>query len=300
MRITNNMVTNTILNEVQSLDSQQSTLQTQVSSGLAVTQASDNPSAYAQIVQLEGQSDELTQYASNAQQALNTAQSSYSALQSLTQIYDSASQIGTQGTDGALGSDSTDYASELNEVIQQAVQVANSQFDGNYLFAGTAVSQAPFTATTDSSGDITGVTYGGNSQQAAIPLSATSSVSPSTSGTTNTGIAAFINQLVSLRDALSSSDTAGATTALSQLQSSDNVLTSAVAENGAIQMRIGSDQTQATSSETEVTSLISSASDADLPSTITKLNQAQLAYQAALQTAASVMHLSILNYVQLS
>ena len=58
MRITNNMVTNTILNELQQLDSQQSSLQTEVSSGLAVTQPSDNPAAFGQVVELESQSNQ--------------------------------------------------------------------------------------------------------------------------------------------------------------------------------------------------------------------------------------------------
>ena len=46
--------------------------------------------------------------------------------------------------------------------------------------------------------------------------------------------------------------------------------------------------------------MISNAADADLPTLMVQLNQAQLAYQAALQSSASVMHLSILNYINLS
>ena len=42
---------------------------------------------------------------------------------------------------------------------------------------------------------------------------------------------------------------------------------------------------------------MSSVVDADLPTTITKLDQVQTAYQAALQSAVSTMQLSILNYI---
>jgi flagellin-like hook-associated protein FlgL len=38
--------------------------------------------------------------------------------------------------------------------------------------------------------------------------------------------------------------------------------------------------------------------DADLPTTVVKLSQAQTAYQAALQSAVNVMQLSILNYLK--
>lgn len=299
MRITNNMVTESILSQLQQLESQQAGLQTEASSGLAVTQPSDNPAVFGQVIELQSQNDQLAQDNTNATQALNVASASYAGLDSLQQIYDSASQLGTLGT-GVLGSANAQAdAPQVDELIQQAVQVANSQLDGNYLYAGTAVSQPPFTTATNAQGQITSVSYVGNSNQMSIPLSGSSSVSPSTSGATNSGIADFINNLVALRDALQSGDSTSIGAAASSLSGDEDTITSAVAENGAVQARIQAEQTQLQSSATEVNSLISNDANADLPTTIVKLNQAQLAYQAALQTAASVMHLSLLNYVNL-
>ena len=194
----------------------------------------------------------------------------------------------------------TTYGSELDQLIQQAVQVANSQLNDTYIYGGTAVSQPPFTTTTNSSGQIGSVTYEGNYDQTPIALSPTTSISPSTTGATNAGIASFINNMISLRDALNSNDSSGISAAATSLASSEDVITSAVAENGAIQTRIQADQTQQQASATELSSLISGDTNADLSTTIVKLNQAQLAYQASLQTAASVMHISILNYINLT
>lgn len=299
MRITNNMLTNGLLSEIQNLNSQQDTLQGEVSSGLAVAQPSDDPSAFGQVVQLQSQDRQLTQFASNASRALDLANSSYSGLTSLQSLYDRATQLGALGM-STNGTQSTQaYASEMDQLVQQAVQVANSQLGGQYLYGGTANSTAPFTTTTDSTGQITGVSYVGNSDQAAIPLSSTSSVAPGTSGTTNQGMADLINHLIAVRDALAAGDTNALSTANQNLTPDEDTITSAVAENGAIQSRIQAEQTQQQSQTTELDSLISGATSADLPSTMVKLNQAQLAYQAALQTAASVMHMSILNYINL-
>ena len=55
-----------------------------------MTQPSDNPAAFGQVIQEEGQSSQLAQFSQNAAQALNLAQASYAGLNSLTQIYDSA------------------------------------------------------------------------------------------------------------------------------------------------------------------------------------------------------------------
>ncbi len=299
MRITNNMVTNGMLAEIQQLDSSQSQLQTEVSSGLAVSQPSDDPATFGRVVQLESQSRALAQYGNNAARAVNIASASYSGLNTMMTIYDRAAQLGALGT-GTNGAQSQQaYATELNQLIQQTVQVANSQLGGQYLYAGTAVNTPPFTAATDAQGNVTAVTYVGNASTAPIPLSSTSTVTPSTSGATNQGMADFINHLVSLRDGLNASDSTAIAAANASLVPDESLISSAVAENGAVQARIQSEQTQQEAQTTELSSQISGATSADLPKTMVKLNQAQLAYQAALQTAASVMHLSILNYINL-
>jgi flagellar hook-associated protein 3 FlgL len=298
MRITNNMVTTSVLAELQQLESQQSTLQTEVSNGLAVTQPSDNPAVFGQVIQEEGQGSQLAQFNQNATQALNVANASYAGISSLTQIYDRATQLATLGGGTLGGSANQGYADELDQLIQQAVTVANSQSDGNYLYAGTAVSTPPFTTTTDPSGAITGVTYVGNTGQTAIPLSPTSSVAPATSGATNAGMAAMINDMIGVRDALTNNDSAALATASTALNNDGDTLSNAAADNGAVQLRIQSEQTQEQSNATEVSSLISSQTDANLPTTITELNQAQLAYQAAMETAVKVMQLSLTQYIQ--
>jgi flagellar hook-associated protein 3 FlgL len=301
MRITDNMVSSSLLNQIQQLTSQQSQLQTEVGSGLAVTQPSDNPAVFGQVVELQSQNQQEAQFSNNANQALDLANASYSGLQSLQSIYDRASQLGALGGNGATGASSQQsYADELDQLIQQSVQLGNSQLGSQYLYAGTAVSTPPFTAATDSTGTITGVTYGGNAAQAPIPISSTAAVSPATSGATNAGMATFINSMISLRDALNSGDATAINTATTNLSSSEDTITGAVAENGAVQARIQSVQTQQQANTTELNTLIGNDTNADLPSTIVKLNQAQLAYQAALQSSASIMHISILNYLTLA
>ncbi|HEY3756991.1 MAG TPA: hypothetical protein VGL42_12645 [Opitutaceae bacterium] len=300
MRITNNMVTNNLINEIQSLNTQQSQLQGQVASGLAVTQPSDNPSAFGQVIELESQNQQLDQYASNATQALQVANSTYEGLNSMSSIYDRATQLGSlaTGTNGPNAQQA--YATELGQLIQQAVQVANTQIGGTYVFAGTATNAAPFTATTDSNGNITAVNYVGNTNQASIPLSPGTSVAPGSTGATNQGLATMINNMISLQTAMVAGNVPNIDTANQAMISDEDTLTNAVAENGATQARIQSEQTQQTNETTELGTVIANDTSVNLPTTEVNLNQAELAYQAALQTAASVMHLSILNYINLS
>jgi flagellar hook-associated protein 3 FlgL len=111
-------------------------------------------------------------------------------------------------------------------------------------------------------------------------------------------MADFINNLVALRDALNSGDTSAVTGTQAGLSTSEDTIVSAIGINGGMQTRIEAAQTQQKSSTTNLQSVLSSKVDADLPSTVVKLSQAQTAYQAALQSAVNVMQLSILNYLK--
>ena len=119
-----------------------------------------------------------------------------------------------------------------------------------------------------------------------------------TSGATNTSLRDFLNNLVALRDALRANDATALTAAQTALIGTEDILVSALAEHGAVQMRIEASQQQQSGLAENLASLISAETEADLPSTIVKLNQAQTASQAALQSAASIMRTSLLDYIK--
>ncbi len=298
MRVASNTVSDTIVRQIDRLSSQQASLQAQVSTGQRITNPEDDPAAMASALDVESQLHEVQQYGQNATQALTLAQTSYTGLQGLKSISDRAGQLATLGT-GTLGASAMSaYGTETNQLIEQAVQTANTNFSGSYIYGGTAVATPPFSVKRDANGQITGVAYVGDQSQAAIPLSNSTSITPSTDGATNSGMADFINNLVALRDALNSGNTSTVSNTQSGLSSSEDMIVSAIGTNGGVQTRIQAAQTLQKSATTNLQSVLSSKVDADLPSTVVKLSQAQTAYQAALQSAVNVMQLSILNYLK--
>lgn len=298
MRIASSTVSDNIVRQIQDLGSQQSRLQGQVASGQRVTNPSDDPAAVSRIINLETERRALVQYQSNANRALEVSQASYSGLQQIKKVSDRATEIGTLGT-GAISADArTAYAAEVDQLLEQTMQLGNTRFRNDYIFAGTAVDSAAFVATRDAAGVITSVAYAGNSTQSSIALSESSSVTPGTTGATNTGLGDLMNNLVALRDALRSGDTAAIKTAQTNLVSTEDVLVDALSEQGAVQMRVEVNQAQQTDRATNLETLVSAEADGDLPSTIVKLNQTSIAYQAALQSASNIMKLSLLDYLK--
>ena len=298
MRITNNTLSEGIIRQIQQLGSQQAKLQTQVATGQRITQPEDDPAAVGRVLGLVSEQREISQYLRNADRALEVSQASFSGLQQLKKVSDRATEIGTLGS-STIGPDAARaYASEVDQLIEQMLQVTNSKLQNDYLFAGTAVDAAPFVATRNASGQVTSVAYAGNAERAVIPLSENSGVAPGTSGATNAGMRDLLNQLVALRDALAINDSAAIADAQTGLIAGEDLLVSSLAEHGGVEMRIAANRAQLQDRTDNLEVLVSAEADLDLPTTIVRLNQQQIAYQAALQSAANIMRVSLLDYIQ--
>jgi flagellar hook-associated protein 3 FlgL len=297
MRVVNLTVSDAIIRQIQQLSSQQSSLQSEVASGLSLTQPSDNSAAFGRVMNLDSETRALNQYGANANTALAISQATISGLQQIKAVSDRATQIGVLGTGTSGAQAMAAYGAEVDQLIQQTVQLGNSQLNNNYLYGGTVTNTPPYTVAANAQGQITGVTYAGNAAPAAIPLSHTATIAAGSDGATNQGIADFINHLVALRDALNAGDTTAVATAQTGLLNTENTIVDAIAGQGAVQMRIQVNQAQQTASAQSVGQLLASETNADLPSTVVKLTQAQNAYQAALSSSASIMKTSLLNYL---
>lgn len=298
MRIASNTVSDSMIRQIQQLSNDQSKLQMQVSTGRRITQPEDDPAAVGRVLNLQTEQRRLAQYATNASRAMTLVETTYSGLQGLKKVSDRAGELATLGSSALDSTAMATYGSEVDQLLEQALQLANSKSGNDYLYGGTVTDQPPFVATRDASGQITSITYNGNLSQAAIPLSEATSVTPTTSGTTNTGIGDFLTHLVSLRDSLKAGDAAGVRTVQASLTTSEDLIISAMAETGGMQSRIEAAQAQQGDRVASLAKLVSDESSVDLPTTIVKLNQTSTAYQAALASAAKIMNLSLLDYIK--
>lgn len=298
MRLTNNTLSENIVRQIQNLGGQQAKLQNQVASGQRIFNPEDDPTAVGRVLHLESEQRQIAQYTRNADRAFEVSQATFAGLQQIKKVSDRATEIGTLGAGAISGDAARAYASEVDQLIEQTLHLTNTRFRNDYLFAGTAVDQPPFVATRDAQGRVSGVAYAGNSDRAPIQLSENASIAPGASGDTNLGLRDFIAQLVTLRDALAANDSAAVSAVQGGLIAAEDELVAALAEHGGVQTRIEANRTQQQQRADNLEALVSAETDADLPSTIVRLNQTQTAYQAALQSAANIMRLSLLDYIR--
>jgi flagellar hook-associated protein 3 FlgL len=314
MRVATNSYTDTMLNEFSALKSQQINLQNQVSTGLSISAPADDPDAMETT--LDDLSSEATQqqYSSNITTTQSQANTVYSVLESLQTL---TSQAGTIATEAGSGTNSqtdlNNYATQVTSLIQQAVQLLNTKdpSTGQYLFGGTDSGTAPYTTTTDAAGNITGVTYQGNSSVNQVEISSGVTVAATMPGANTTGSGAYglvtdsrtgadlFNHLIALQNDLTTGNTTAITgTDKTNLQNDENNMTYQVANNGNVQTQLDLAASFATSQSNSLSTSITNTSGADLVNTLSELNETQTAYQAALESSASIMQLSILNFLQ--
>lgn len=135
MRIPNYSQSESLVTRLQQLLSKQTALQSQVSTGQRITKASDDPDAMSRVLQFQADKQQVQQWSQNGDRALTVSQATYSGVKSLKSISDRAGEIAVLGV-GINGADSYNaYVSEVNSLLEQAVQVTDSQLAGNHLLA---------------------------------------------------------------------------------------------------------------------------------------------------------------------
>ncbi len=313
MRVATNSYANELISQVNNLSSQMDNLESEVTTGLSVQAPSDNPGAMVTTLNDLASQSSQQQYSSNISTLQSQANSIYSALDSLQTITSQAQSIATEAS-SATASQTTlnDYASQVTSLIQQAAELVNSKDPetGQYLFGGTNSGQQPFSVTTDANGNVTGVTYQGNSSVNQADIGQGTSISVAVPGVNNSGTgpqglitdrrtgADLFNHLIALQNDLESGNTSSiSSTDAPNLQKDEDNMTYQVAYNGNVQTRLNTASSFASSQSTALTQGITNASSADAVQAMVKLNETQNAYEAALESTTKVMQVSMVDFL---
>lgn len=263
----------------------------QLSSGKRVNQLSDDPVASASLVQNHDQAAADGQFLQN----LSTLQSKYqvadSTLGNVVSALTRALSLGVEGANGTLNpADRQAIAGEVQGLLNQAVSLANTTYQGAFLFAGTKVTTSPFTLDPATNA----VTYNGNSGTTSVQLSNGDSISANLPGDQ-----LFQNTSGSVTGALQNLYTA--------LTTGTNIPASVTEVQNALnkvsQQRVfyGNNLNQITQSESflnqdklNLSQQENSLVGADLATAASNFAQAQVANQATLNATARVLGLPTL------
>ncbi len=294
MRITTNMMATLSIADLQQNLAQVNASRDQVSTGLQVQAMSDNPGAASQVMQASSTLRALTQYKTSIQAGTARAQAEETTLDSLTNILSRAKELAiSQGTSTADSSTMAQTKAEVDQLLDEARSLGNTQFENGYLFGGNDSQTLPFPSDTP---PFTNATPPAGQPQTEI---GSGQYSPSS----HNGTQVFVNtgalqSLYDLDQALGSNDATGIQHSIGELTTAFNGVQGLLGDVGAWQngFQIASSNIDALSAN--ITVFKSNLSDADMEASMTDLLTRQNTYQAAMAATSRVLSLSFTDYLK--
>jgi flagellar hook-associated protein 3 FlgL len=296
MRVNPNMQTD-MLSYLQASQNQEQTAIEQLATGLRVNLPSDDPAAAAANLVNNASISADDQYVQNIDSVQQTMTNADSTLSSVITELTQAISLGVEGSTGTQStSDSQAIAQQVSGIKDQIFALANTTFQGVYLFGGTATSSAPFVEDPSSS---TGVQYAGNDQTNQIQIGEGQQVATSVSGDQlfGSGATGVFGSLQTLITALQSGASSDVGTATVQLRTAfDQVNTSRVFYGNALsglteqENYLGQEKVNLQTNENNLVG-------ADPTTAASVMSQASVAQQATLEAIAKAQSLSLLNYL---
>jgi len=299
MRVTNSTIYRNMLLQLQTGNTQQAHYQKEIATGQRLHEASDDPAAMGRVLGLRSEKGDHQQFVRNIDRAEALVNVNFEDMKSLQQLTLQAEEFSIKAN-SVIGADGFPaYAQQVNALIEQAVAIGNTKYQGEYIHAGAATDTEPFQVNTrDAQGWITVMDpWAGSNANPEIIIAHGKKMEPRTDSTQNQEISSVINNLIALRDALVAENMTDVATARTALQANETELVKAMGDIGGDLSRLQMARNLAESRFTALEQNLSDEADADLTQSIMDLNQAQVAYEAAMQSSSRIMRTSLLDYI---
>ena len=311
MRVTSNSFPTALQYQLESLATKQARLQSQAATGQRFSAPSEDPRATRKVLELQQEARRLTQYNENIDLSNEKLNSIYGAVQALKKVSDRAGELAAMVDDMKSKDQLAAYRQEINQLIEQSVQIANTTNQFGYVFAGTRSNAEAYQVSRNEAGEISGVSYQGTTDTVGVEIAKGSSLSVQMPGsnTSESGVqglfetreGSFFQHLIELRDKLDGGTREDVayireTVAKNLMKDESNVIYH-ISRVGALEARLETAKTMGSRRITAANEFVSKEVDADLAKTLVKLNEIQTAYMAALKSGATIMNQSLLDYV---
>jgi flagellar hook-associated protein 3 FlgL len=183
-RISTATFQNDAVSQMDSLQAALSSTQQDLSTGLKVRTAADDPTGMSQVNQMNVEVSASTQFVTNSNTAQTNLQLESQALTDASNVMQNVNSLAVEANNSALSdAQRSNIASALTQALQSLTAIANrTDSQGNYLFGGYANSTAPFSQSNSN------ISYNGSNSVIQVQISANQSISMGDTGST-----AFMN-----------------------------------------------------------------------------------------------------------
>ncbi len=300
-RITQESMSRTTLSNINLNLKKMQEIQEKLSSGKRINRPSDDPSGARKVLGLKTEELKLQQFSVNTEIAKERMNYTFNSLENIQDILNKIEKLGVQASNDTLGqSERKIIASELNELVESVLQFTNADNDGRYIFAGTETSTMPFSATRDSNGRISSVSYAGNSEKINYQIGPNTDIQINVPGGTIFQDKGLFSTLISMRDALESStfDSSAFLNLRNSLDTAMDALSTEITNFGAKTNRLELTSQSLENLRITLKELISYTEEADVASLIMDLKNQENILHSSLQTGARIIQPTLLDFLK--
>ena len=264
--------------------------QERLSSGRAISRLGDNPTGAALVVDFRASVNKNKAYLQQIDSAKIFLQASETAVADMENVVVRLRELGQQGLTGTLGATQRgNIATEVRALRDNLLNLANSQAQGKYLFAGTQTTTRPF-AYNATPATPPAVVYSGDTGSISLDVSLSTSVTTNLSGSQlclgagGAGSSSDIFQVVTdFITGLESNDLTQMQSAYDNLAPIHEHLNTMLTELGGRQAGLDNLEESLTAYNLSLKAIQGTYEDLDYPEAITEYYQDMNAQSAALQ-----------------
>jgi flagellar hook-associated protein 3 FlgL len=290
-RVPNQMLVNNSLIALQQSFSKLADLQNEAASLKRLSKPSDAPADVSSAMQLHSGLDRSTQYARNLSDAQGWLGNADNALTSTVTQLQKVNDLVLQASNSSLDANARQgIATQIDSIRQSLIGVANTQYAGRPIFAGTAGGDVAY----DASGNYVGV-----SSQVERNIAPGQRIQVNVNGDSVFGApGSDIFTTLSKLSAAVVNDPTQLTALQSTLGSQTTTVQNSLAQVGSQFLRVQNTQSQNTSDGLTMKQNLSSIEDADIAQVMVQLQAQQVAYQAALEATAKAIQPSLTDFLK--
>jgi flagellar hook-associated protein 3 FlgL len=268
----------------------------EISSGRSVNQPSDNPTAAALLIQNNDQATFTSGYLQNLNTINGQLSTADSTLSSVVTSLQRALTLGVQAANGTLSdADRAAVAEELQGIQSQLISLANTSYQGNYLFAGTATGAPPYVA---NASDPSGVTYNGNNEVNQVSVGNGYNIDINLPGS-QLFSAAGNNVFLAINSLIQAVQTnSGIDTAVGLVSSASGYLSAQRVFYGNAMNQVQSQTTYLNTARQQIAQQQNTLAGVDLATAATNLSNAQTDTQATLAAIGKFSQLTLFDYLR--
>ncbi len=304
MRVTNNMMTDSLVRYLTAQNEALYERQTIIASQKRINKPSDDPIGTGKIMDYRQTLSSIGQYQTNIQRGktrLEVTEVSLDLADDLLQLVQ-----GIAATEVNSTTASRQVAAEtIKRIYDQVLDLANSELNGSYLFSGYQTKTAPFSRddTLATTFDRFTVTYNGDAGDARFIVAQNTEIAIDADGRPlfHNAAGGGINTFDAMRDlivGLENDDSDAISAQVDMIDQARSQINTVRAANAPVVYQLETTENHWQNYKSKIQDLLGREEEADITQAVVELQRIELAYQTTLATAARIIQPGLLDFLK--